>query len=108
MIDVARAQHLPRELLQIEVLFVGGMVGADDAEFALSLPNLLELGGYSLQRARPGHFFEMTVYPHERCAQPVRMLVEIEGIASLDAQELAVDAGMIAVIAADDLVIAHT
>ena len=35
------------------------------------------------------------------------MIVEIEGVAALDAQELAVDAAAVAVVAADDLVVAR-
>ena len=43
VIDVVRAQHLPRELLQIEILFVGGVVGADDAELAARGFDFVEL-----------------------------------------------------------------
>ena len=35
------------------------------------------------------------------------MIVEIESVAALDAEELAVDAGAVAIVAADDLVVAH-
>ena len=33
-------EHLARELLQVVILFVGGVVRADDAEFAARGPDL--------------------------------------------------------------------
>src|SRR5437016_3754401 len=35
------------------------------------------------------------------------MMIEVECVAALDAQEFAIDTGVVAVVAADDLVVAH-
>ena len=82
-----------RELLQVEVFFVGGVVGADDAEAAAVAPCVwLNLLRDRCQRLRPGDLFQLAVHPHQRRLQPLGMIVEIEGVAALDAQEFAVDA----------------
>ena len=44
------AEPLPRELLEVVVLFVGGSRRADDTELAAPLLNLLELRGHRRQR----------------------------------------------------------
>ena len=36
VIDIARPEHLSRELLQVEILLVGGVVGADHAKRAVA------------------------------------------------------------------------
>ena len=51
--------------------------------------------------------FELPVYPHQRRLKPLVAISEIERVAALDAQELAVDARAVAIVAADDHVVAH-
>ena len=107
VIDVVGLEHLARELLQVEVLFVGGVVGTDHAEAAAGGLGLGELLRHGLQGLRPGHFFQLAVDAHQGRLQALGVIVEIEGVASLDAEELAVDAAAVAIVAADDLVVAR-
>src|ERR1039458_5771398 len=106
MIDVVGAEHAPRELLQIVILFVGGVVGADDAESARA-NRLLEFLGHRGQRLRPRNLFQLAIDAHQRRLQAVGMVVEIEAVAAFDAQELAVDAGAVAIVATQYAVIAR-
>src|SRR5690242_5788948 len=101
-----RLQHLAGELLQIEILLVGGVVRSDDSERAALGYRLFKLASDGGERLRPGDLFELAIDAHQRGLQAVRVIVEIEAVTALDAQELAVDAGMIAIIAADDAVVA--
>ena len=78
-----RLQHLPRELLQVEILFVGGVVRADHAEAAARCLRLVELLRDRGQRLGPRHFFEFAVLAHQRRLQTLRMIVEIERVAPL-------------------------
>src|SRR5262249_5860730 len=67
---------------------------------------LLEAGRHHRQRLGPADLFELAVLAHQRREQSLGMLVEVERVAALDAEELAVDARPVAVVAADDLVVA--
>ena len=53
MIDIIRHQHLARELLQVVVFLVGGMVRTDDAEPATALFHVLKILGNNFQGLRP-------------------------------------------------------
>ncbi len=56
------------------------------------------------QRLLPAHFRELAVrLAHQRLGQPVGVVGKVEGVASLDAQKVAVDAALVAVVAAQDL-----
>ena len=81
MVDVVGAQHGARELLQIEILFVGGVVGADHAERAAVGQILIELLRDRGERFAPGDFFQFAVAAQQGSLQTVGMIVEIEGVA---------------------------
>ena len=72
-----------------------------------SASGLVELFGDGRQRLGPGDLFQLAVLADQRRLQALGVVVEIEGVAALDAEELAVDAGVVAVVAADDLVVAR-
>ena len=67
----------------------------------------LNFCGHRGQRLRPGDFLQLAVHAHQRGLQTLGVIVEIEAVAALDAQELAVDAGAVAIVAADDAVVAR-
>src|SRR5262249_53113140 len=98
-------ENVARELLQEIVLFVGGAGGADDADggAALRVADLLQAIGSSGERFFPTDGDETTVLADQRLAQSVFVGGEVEGVGSLDAEEVAVDAALIAIVAADDL-----
>ena len=107
MVDVVGLQHFAREFLEVEVLLVAGVVGADHAEAAAPLERLVELPGHRLQSQGPRHLFQPAVNAYQRRLQSFRVIVEIEAVAALNAQKLAVDPGVVAVVAADDAVVAR-
>ena len=100
MVDAVGVERCTGELLEEVGFFVGDAGGTDDARF----PACLELLNNGLQGAGPTDFFELSVHAHERRLETFRMVVEIEGVAAFDAEEFAVDAGAIAVVATDDFV----
>src|SRR5262249_7896503 len=51
--------------------------------------------------------FELAVLAHQWGLQALRVIVEVERVAPLDAEELAVDARPVAIVPADDVVVAH-
>ena len=106
MIDVVGSQHRPGQLLQQVVFLVGGAVGADDADGAAApaLANFAQLGACVLQRLLPTDFGELAVrLAQQRLGQAVGVVGKVKGVASLDAQEVAVDAALVAVVAAQNL-----
>ena len=95
------------ELLQIVVFFVCRAVGTDNAELAAACFHFVELPRHGEQRLRPGDRLQLSVNAHQRRLQALRILSEVEGIAAFDAEELAVDAGTVAVVPANDFVVAY-
>ena len=59
MIDILRAQALPRELRQEEILFVSGVIRADHAELPAARLDFAELAGDDFERLRPGDRLEL-------------------------------------------------
>ena len=92
---------------RIEILFVGGVIRADDAELAAARLDLVELRPRF--RAPCDHDIGSSPSPLRTSGDCSRsgMIEEIERVAAFDAQELAVDAGAVAIVAADDFVVAH-
>src|SRR5690242_20256814 len=101
-----RPQHLARELLEVVVFLVGRVVGGENAGLAAQRFALLTFFGDGLERFRPGDRLEFALHAHERRLKAIWMIGEIETVAALHAEKLAVNAGAVAVIAADNLVIA--
>src|SRR5258708_17298434 len=105
MVDVVGAQHRARELLQQVILLVGGVVGADDADgvAAVEIANFAEAAGDMADGFIPRYGREFALSADERLRQSVRMVGEVESVATLDAQEIPVDAALVAIVAAHDL-----
>src|SRR5258708_611415 len=108
MVDVVCPKHLARELLKEIILLVRSMVRPDDAELALAAAHFLKFLRYCFERLRPGRRLQFAVLAHEWRLQAVRVMREIERVAAFDAKEFAVDAGVVAVVAADDLIVANS
>ncbi len=103
MVNIVGADHHPRKLLQQIVLFVGGAVGADDAErFAATLlANLFEAFADVLDCVFPADGLELTILlPDQGLGEAVGAVYEIESEAALDAEEVAVDPALVAIVGA--------
>ncbi len=105
MVDVVGLQHDPRKLRKQVILFVGRAVGADHAD---RLPSLLVAGfrqalADHAESLFPGGRSEFSMSPDQRLFQALGVVREVEGVAPLDAQEVIVDAALVAVVAAHNL-----
>ena len=105
MVDVVGLQHHARELLQQVILFVGGAVRADDADRlpAMLLASFLEALSDQLKRLFPGGWRQLPILANQRLGQAVFVIGEIESVAALDAEEIAVDAALVAIVSAHNL-----
>ena len=106
MIDVVGAENRARKLLQQVVLFVGGPVGADDADgrAALAVADFFQLAGGQAQRMFPGRGFQLAFgIAHQRLGQALGAVDKVEAEAALGAEKVAVDAALVAVVGADNL-----
>src|SRR5438270_7774307 len=105
MVDIVRAQYGTRELLQQIILFVRGAVRADHADriAALSVANLFEAIRHMINGLLPGDWNQFAVATNQRLRDAILRVSEVEGIAALDAEEVTVDAALIAIVAAHDL-----
>src|SRR5271165_7152381 len=83
------------------------MVRPDDAELSAALLHLGKLRCHASQGLCPGGRLELPVDPDQRRRQAVRMRVEVERVASFDAEKLAIDARAVAIIGAYDLAVAQ-
>src|SRR5581483_1421676 len=110
MIDIRSAENGARKFLQKIILFIGRMVRANDSEFPISGAQLRELFGHRCQRDGPGNRAQLSIgaVPQKRSCQPLRILIEIEGVAALHAQKFAIHARAIAIVGANDLSISHS
>src|SRR5439155_26819980 len=90
VVDVVGPEGLAGELLEIEILLVGGSRRSDDSELAIAGFDVLESGSDGGQRLRPGDLLQIAVDLQQRRLEAVGMVVEIESIAALDTEELAV------------------
>src|SRR5258708_5745212 len=107
MVDVVCPKHLARELLKEIILLVRSMVRPDDAELALAAAHFLKFLRYCFERLRPGRRLEFAVLAYQRRLQALGVMREIERVAAFDAKEFAVDAGVVAIVPSDDLVVAN-
>src|ERR1039457_3677245 len=107
MIDIIRSEHLARELLEKIVLLIRGVVRPDNPKLAAAVAHFLEFLPDDFERLGPGRRLELAVLAYQRSLDSLGVVREIEGVAALDAEELAVAAGAVAVVAADDFVVAN-
>ena len=105
VINVVGAQHRSRELLQKIIFFVGGAVGADHANrlSAFAVANLAQALADMLNGFFPCSGRELAVFADQRLAQTAWVIEVIKSVAALDAEEIAVNAALVAIIATDDV-----
>src|SRR4051812_29075421 len=70
--------------------------------------NSAKLIRHEFQRLRPGHRLQPASHTNHRRLNTFRVIVEIVGVPAFDTEKFAVDTGAIAIIAAQDFVIANT
>ncbi len=109
MIDVVGAERGAREAIQQIVFFVGGVIRANhaDGRGAVHVAHLFEAARNFFERVFPTRRFEFAVAANERLADSFRIVREIEAEAAFAAEELAIDAGMVAIIGAEDFIVAN-
>src|SRR5579884_4151304 len=105
MIDIVRSQNRTSELLQQVVLFISRPVRTDHADgfAALTIANLLESAGDVIDGLLPRDGNQFAVTANERLCDAIIGVGEIEGVSALDAEEIAIDAAFVAIVAANDL-----
>ena len=94
-----------RELLQQVIFFVGGAVRAHDPDRlpAMLLARFLKALSDQPKRFFPGGWRQLPILANERLGQAVFTVGEIESVAALDAEEIAVDAALVAIVSPHDL-----
>src|SRR5579862_8998129 len=109
MIDIVGAERGAGEAVEQIVFFVGGVIGADHADGGgpVRIADLLEASRNFFERVFPAGGFEFAVAANERLADSFRIVREIEAEASFAAEKLAVNAGMVAIVGAEDFVVAN-
>src|SRR3974390_1218942 len=104
VVDVVGPKHRACELLQQVVLFVAGTVGTNNStDSGACRSRFLESTGDQLERLVPRRRNKLPVTFNQRARDALFMVGKIEGVASLDAQEVAVDSTLVAIVAAHDL-----
>src|SRR5665811_860875 len=106
VINIVGAQALTHELRQEEILFVSGVIRTDHAELRAARLGFAELGRDHFESLRPGNWLKAFFGLHHRRLQSLGMLGEVECVAALYTQELVVNAAAVAIIPANDLVVA--
>ena len=104
VVDVVGADDRAGELLEEVVFLVGGAVGADDCDGvgAALLAEVAEARAGEGEGFVPGDGRELAVFADERRGEALDVVGEVEGVAALVAEEVAVHAGLVAVVAAHD------
>ena len=105
MIDVVCLQYRACKLREQIIFFVGRTIRADDADCcaAALIPNLAEFLPNRFKCLFPGRGRQLAILPNKRLCEPFLMMRKVKGVTPLDAEEVAVDSTLIAVISADDL-----
>ena len=108
MIEIVRAEIQAREAIKEIVFFVRGVIRADHADGACAafVADLLQTPRDFLEGIFPTGGLELAVAANQRLANALRMIREIETEAAFAAEKFAVDAGLIAIIGAQDFIVA--
>ena len=109
VIEIVGAERDAREAIQQIIFFVRGAIRADEADRgrAVLLVHLLQPARNFLERIFPAGGFEFAIAANERLADALGMLCEIEAEAALGAEKIAVDAGKVAIVGAQNFVVAN-
>src|SRR5205807_2469393 len=105
MVNIVGAKDSAREFLQQVIFFVGGAVGADDADgpATLAVTNLLEPVARMFQGLFPGCRNKFSIFADQGLAEPCGMIKKVESVTALDTEKVAIDSAFVAIIAADDV-----
>jgi hypothetical protein len=106
VIDVVRLKNGAGELLEQVGLFVGDAVRTNytDALAAARVATLAKFLSYIVERNFPADRLQLTIrLADERLRNASLVVGKVKGVAALVAEEVAVDAGLVAVVAANDL-----
>src|SRR5438128_11547726 len=109
MIDVRGAESFSREFLKEIVFFVRSAIRTDEADRVRAVTSVdgLKFGRSRLRSFFPGNGEKFVALAYHRLLDAIRVFREIETETALDAQEVAVDAAHVAVVGADNFVIAN-
>src|SRR5262249_3271350 len=109
MIDVVGAERDASEALEKVVFFVRSAVRTDEADriCAMRVANRFKFSGCGLRGFFPGDGQKLIAFANEGLLDALGMLGEVEPEASLDAKEISVDAAHVAVVGANNFVIAN-
>jgi hypothetical protein len=109
MIDVVRADRRARNAPEQIVLFIRRAVRADEADRvrAVGLVHLGEAPGNLGQRVFPAGGHKLSVAAHQRKPETLGMLRVVEAEAALGAQKIPIYTGEVAIIGAQNFVVAH-
>src|SRR5215813_2640921 len=104
VIDIVGTEHKACELLQQVTLFVGGSRRANHTNGfpAIAIANLAKLAADVLKGLFPRGGDETSISADERLREPVFVIGKIETVAAFNAEEVAVDSALVAIVAADD------
>src|SRR5215831_7565191 len=109
MVDVVRAKCSPRQPLQKIAFLVRRAVRADKADSLRSIRGMqfLQFSRSGLRSFFPGNRQQFVALADERLLDALRVLREIEAEAALYAQKFLVNAREVAIVGAQDFVVAH-
>src|SRR2546423_1367889 len=104
MIDVVGLHHYAGKLLKQIIFFVGGAIRTDYTNrlSAIFVANFFEPASHQFKCFFPRRRRQASVLANQRLGDAVFMIGEVESIAALDAEEISVDAALVAVIAANN------
>ena len=103
------SERVPRPLLEQEVFFVAGAIRADEADSVAAVlgVNLFQLGRCRLSGFLPRNGEEFVALAHHGLLDALGVTGEVEAKTAFHAKEVAVDAAQVAVVGAQDFVIAN-
>ena len=109
MVDVVRSKRRARQPLQQVILFVRCPVRTDEPDrvLAVGVVNRLQLARCGLRGFFPGNGIELVALANQGLPNALRVFGEIKPKPSLHAQEISVDPAQVAVVRAQNFVVAH-
>src|ERR1700682_6301146 len=100
MVDIIGLQNDARELLQQIAFFIRSSIRAHnpDTLSALMVTNIGHTFPYQHERFFPRRWSKTAILANERLGDAVIVIREIECVAALDTQKIAVDAALVAIV----------
>src|SRR6266567_6378568 len=105
MIHVVWLQHDPGKLREQVILFIRRVIGADNANgvAAIAVANLGKALADQLKGLFPSRRRQLAVLADQRLGEAGVVVAKIKSITALDAEEIAVDPALVAIVAANNL-----